>query len=84
MITKTSGFLSKIGNIFKSEAEALDENRRDVLCKYLLKDKTDYDWCNDRCTTKTYVVADNKAVENFIKYYDDVMRQLKEVDKNVT
>lgn len=82
MITKTSGFLSRVGNIFKSEADALEENRKEILAKYLLKETINYDWSDSRTTVTKTIIPDNMAINNFMKYYDDVMRQLKEVDKN--
>lgn len=86
MITKSNGFLSRLGNIFKTEEEALTENRQEILGKYLVREHTDYEWnCKGgRDTVTKSIVKDNMAINNFIKYYDDVMRQLKELDKNVS
>lgn len=82
MITKTSGFLSRVGNIFKSEEEAITENRQEILGKYLVRENTNYDWGNKTTTITKEIVKDHMAINNFVKYYDDIMRQLKEIDKN--
>lgn len=85
MTTQTQGFLSSLGNIFKTKEEALNENRKAILAKYLIHERTDYEygnsWFNRDNVTKTIkTVPDNHSINNFLEYYNDVMSKLKEID----
>jgi hypothetical protein len=91
MITKVTGFLSSIGNIFKTKEEALRQERELILKKFMLKKETKYEYDYDRncysrhsgnCKSITTFVPDQETINQFLDNYDDIMAKLKEVDNS--